>query len=241
MTKTKTVMAVETGDSCDSDEVTSNSPLTGPAEPLTRTTECGASAGAGLRGQQGAGTNVVGVKRDRVVRKTGRGRLCAVRSERSPRCRGAQLPSDGPNLTGSGPVCFTACRRFTPGYTARMGHWSESLADEVTLEVARRGGVMPDRQRVLELLGQVGQEIDVLAGRSFRPAYRATSVLEPNGMPFVDFPDLRVGSLDSAGTGWEIPDPVNPEIATVAQLAPLIDPVPSAVPIAQASGTRVSY
>src|SRR5579875_2718174 len=52
VTRTRIAMAVETGDPCGSDEVTSSSPLTGPAEPFTQTTECGASTGAGIRGPQ---------------------------------------------------------------------------------------------------------------------------------------------------------------------------------------------
>ena len=45
-------MAVDTGDSCGSDEVTSSSPLSGPADPFTRTTECGISAGVGVNEPQ---------------------------------------------------------------------------------------------------------------------------------------------------------------------------------------------
>src|SRR5260370_33327594 len=51
-TRTRMAMAVENGDPCESDEGTSSSPLTRPAEPFTRTTACGASAGAGVRGPQ---------------------------------------------------------------------------------------------------------------------------------------------------------------------------------------------
>jgi hypothetical protein len=35
VTRTRTAMAVDTGDPCGSDELTSSSPLTGPAEPFT--------------------------------------------------------------------------------------------------------------------------------------------------------------------------------------------------------------
>ena len=45
-------MAVDTGDPCGSDELTSSSPSTGPAEPFTRTTEWGASACRWVRGLQ---------------------------------------------------------------------------------------------------------------------------------------------------------------------------------------------
>jgi hypothetical protein len=44
------------------------------------------------------------------------------------------------------------------------------LVDEVAHEVAQRSGDNPDRQMLIDVLAQVGQEIDVLSGRSFRPA-----------------------------------------------------------------------
>ena len=115
-----------------------------------------------------------------------------------------------------------------------MGHWSESLADQVIWQVARRSGVQPDRERVLELLAQAGHEIDVLAGRSFRPARQARSLLVPNGLPFMDFPDLLVGTLETDAGGWEIPDPVNPQMAVVGQVLPLAELALRAIPIAEA-------
>jgi hypothetical protein len=107
------------------------------------------------------------------------------------------------------------------------------LVDEVAREVALRGGGSPDRRRVQEVLAQVGHDLDVLAGRSFRPARRATSLFEPNGLPFVDIPDLLVGSLDPV-EAWGIPDPVNRRMATVLQVLPLAAPAPTAVPVAEA-------
>ncbi len=92
-----------------------------------------------------------------------------------------------------------------------MGHWAESLADEVEQRV---GGTI-DGHLLREVLGAAGHEIEVLSGRTFQPARRATSVFEPNGLPLVDVPDLHVDSTESQRDVWEIPDPVNPAHATV--------------------------
>ena len=98
-----------------------------------------------------------------------------------------------------------------------MGHWWESLADEVAHEVAQRIGGRPDRRVVVDALARAGRELEVLSGRSFRPLRRMTSVFEPNGLPFVDIPDLLVGSMEPVTGAWEIPDPVNRQIAAVLQ------------------------
>ncbi len=58
--------------------------------------------------------------------------------------------------------------------------------------------------------------------------------MEPNGLPFLDIPDLQVGSMEPVAGVWEIPDPVNGQIATVLQVLPLADPVPIAMPTADA-------
>jgi hypothetical protein len=115
-----------------------------------------------------------------------------------------------------------------------MGHWSEMLVDEVAHEVAQRGGSSPDRRVLTDLLAQVGHELDVLSGRSFRPARRTTSVFEPNGLPFVDIPDMQVGSMDPVAGAWAIPDPVDRQMATVLQVGAPADPAPKAAPIAEA-------
>lgn len=108
------------------------------------------------------------------------------------------------------------------------------LVDEVAHEVAQRGGGSPDRRKLTDMLAQVGHELEVLSGRSFQPARRMTSVFEPNGLPFVDIPDMQVGSMESAAGPWAIPDPVNRQMATVLQVASLADPAPKAAPIAEA-------
>ncbi|MFD6309773.1 hypothetical protein [Streptomyces nigra] len=111
-----------------------------------------------------------------------------------------------------------------------MGHWSEGLVDDA----AKMIGGSPDRRRLRDTLARVGREIDVLAGRSFQPLRRATSVIDSNGLPFVDVPDLQVGSMESGAGAWEVPDPVNGELAAVLQVAPLASPVPNAARAADA-------
>lgn len=111
-----------------------------------------------------------------------------------------------------------------------MGHWSESLADELAQQV----GGSPDRRMLRDLLAQAGRELNVLSGRSFHPPHRATSIIEPNGLPFVDIPDLQVGSMEPVSGAWEVPDPVNRQVATVLQVSPLDALVPKAVPDADA-------
>jgi hypothetical protein len=114
-----------------------------------------------------------------------------------------------------------------------MGHWSEDLVDEV----ARQVGGNPDRRMLVEVLAVAGRELELLSGRSFHPLRSATSVFEPNGLPLVEVPDLRVGSIESVRGVWEIPDPVDPEHATVLQLLPLEPPVRKAAPVAEALST----
>jgi hypothetical protein len=87
-----------------------------------------------------------------------------------------------------------------PSYTAQMGHWSKSLVDEA----AQRIGGSPDRGVLMDRLVQVGRELEVLSGRSFHPLRRATSVIESSGLPFVDIPDLQVGSMEPVEGAWAV-------------------------------------
>jgi hypothetical protein len=121
---------------------------------------------------------------------------------------------------------------FTSSNTAQMGHWhwSESLVDEVAKQI----GGSPDRRVLADVLAKVGRRIDVLSGRTFSPPRRMTSVFEPNGLPFVDVPDLQVGSMESVAGAWAVPDPVNPQLAAVLQVASFIGPAPKAMPVADA-------
>lgn len=63
------------------------------------------------------------------------------------------------------------------------------------------------------LLGRQGRRPGGPADR------RITSVFEPNGLPFVDVPDMQVGSMDPQARPRAIPDPVNRQMATVLQVA----------------------
>jgi hypothetical protein len=119
-----------------------------------------------------------------------------------------------------------------------VGHWSETLADEVVHEVAQRAGVIPDRRKVMDTLDRVGRELEILSGRSFHPLRQMTSIFEPNGLPFVDIPDMQVGSMNPTAAGpWPIPDPVNPQLAAVLQVASLPNPAPKTAPVADALWT----
>jgi hypothetical protein len=111
-----------------------------------------------------------------------------------------------------------------------MGHWSESLVDELAQQI----GGSPDRRMLMDLLAQAGRGLEVLSGRSFQPLRRTTSVIEPNGLPFVDIPDLQVGSMEPVAGAWEVPDPVNRQMAAVLQVSSLADPARKAAPLASA-------
>ena len=111
-----------------------------------------------------------------------------------------------------------------------MGHWSEDLAEEFD----RRLKASPDRRLLVELLAEAGGEIDVLAGRNFRPLHRATAIINSGGLPLVDVPDLQVGSMETTAGVWEVPDPVNPQMATTLQVSAIDSLVRKAAPVADA-------
>ena len=111
-----------------------------------------------------------------------------------------------------------------------MGHWSEELVEEFAEEL----GGTPDRRLLVEVLAAVGSEIDVLAGRSFQPLRRATAIIDSGGLPLVDVPDLQVGSMETTAGPWEVPDPVNPQMATTLQVAAFRSPDRKAAPVGDA-------
>jgi hypothetical protein len=113
-----------------------------------------------------------------------------------------------------------------------VGHWSEGLVEELAALV----GGNPDRDGLRRLLLEAGHEIETLAGRSYHPVRRATAVVQTNGLPFIDVPDMHIGSLESTDAVWSIPDPVNPQMAAVMQVLPLDIPQPTAAPIADGLG-----
>ena len=124
--------------------------------------------------------------------------------------------------------------RSTPEYTAQMGHWSEDLADDLAEDLVRRHGESPDRRLLVEILAEVGKEIDVLAGRSFRPLHRATATIYSGGLPLVEVPDMQVGPMETTAEVWAVPDPVNAQMATTLQVMPIDPPVRKASPPAEA-------
>lgn len=103
-----------------------------------------------------------------------------------------------------------------------MGHWSELLLDEAAAQVGVRADedrADEDRDLLRELLHKAATEIELLSGRTFGHAQQQTSLLDSGGLPFVEVPDAHVGSVDSSPTVWPVPDPVNPHVAIVLQIA----------------------
>jgi hypothetical protein len=111
-----------------------------------------------------------------------------------------------------------------------MGHWSESLVEEAAAMV----GGDPDREQLRALLVETGKEIDILAGRSFGGADRRSVGIDFGGLPLAEIPDLQRGTLESADAVYEVPNPVNKQMTTVLQVAPLMDPLPDAISVGDA-------
>lgn len=117
-----------------------------------------------------------------------------------------------------------------PSYTAPMGHWSEMLLDEAAAHI----GPKADRDRVKAVLKRAATEIEVLSGRTFDPAELRTETIDPGGLPFAEVPDAHVAGFGSSVETWPVPDPANPDIASVIQLG-RFEPVPDrAIPVGQA-------
>jgi hypothetical protein len=112
-----------------------------------------------------------------------------------------------------------------------VGHWSEGLVEEAAALI----GGDPDRERLREVLKATGQEIEILAGRSFGGGLRRASVvIDAGGLPLADVPDLQRGSLESNDAVYEVADPVNQQMTTVLQVVPVIEPLPHAIPVGDA-------
>lgn len=109
-------------------------------------------------------------------------------------------------------------------YTARVGHWSESLFEQAAREI----GIDPevDGDRLRETLEKAGREIEILAGRRFGVSERKSVTILRQPFPIAEIPDLQVGSpMESEGGAiWPIPDPVTPHMATVVQLGEIQPP-----------------
>lgn len=111
-----------------------------------------------------------------------------------------------------------------------MGHWSNALLEEA----ARQLGGDVDRRALADALARAGHEMDVLAGRTFNPVQQRHSIFDANGLHFADLPDLLIGNGESLEGAWAIADPVDPQHATVLQMAPFEDLAPRAARDAEA-------
>ena len=112
-----------------------------------------------------------------------------------------------------------------------MGHWAERFVNEV----AARLPADVDRDRILAALQTAGTQIETLTGQSFGPPERNTLSVTTFGLPFVELPGLLLGSEESPGSFWPIPNPVDQHRATVAQLAEFTPPpADRGMPIASA-------
>jgi hypothetical protein len=122
-------------------------------------------------------------------------------------------------------------RRFTSGYTARMGHW-DFLVDHF----ASRLPAGADRSALLAAARDAGAEMEMLAGQSFGPLKRHSVSTVTFGMPFVEVPGILVGSEEGPSRLWPIPSPVDPGRAFVAQVAEFEDPPERAMPLPRPCG-----
>lgn len=101
-----------------------------------------------------------------------------------------------------------------------MGHWSERLLEDAAHEI----GLDPEahRDRLIPALEEAAREIEILAGRQFGVTSRRSIRFLPQPFPFVEIPDLQVGSMDlNEGAAWTVPDPVNTQMSTVLQIGRL--------------------
>lgn len=98
-----------------------------------------------------------------------------------------------------------------------MGHWSERLVEEAAARL--RLAEDADRGLLKAMLRKAGADIEILAGRSFGFVADATVNIPAQPLPFVDIPDLNIGTMKATAEVWPIPDPSNQSLASVMQLA----------------------
>lgn len=121
-----------------------------------------------------------------------------------------------------------------------MGHWSESedLLEEARQRIAREPGrPQPTLEELAPFVREAAQEIELLAGRTFGPPRTATRIFESDGLPFIEVPDLLLGSEgELAPDVHPIPDPVRPTLALALQTGrwPAVERVKPALPTSEA-------
>ena len=96
-----------------------------------------------------------------------------------------------------------------------------------------------DRDRLLAIARAAGTEIETLAGQSFGPAKRNSVSVNTCGLPFVELPGLLIGSEECPSGMWPIPNPVDRQRATVAQVGPVPQPGPLGQPVTRVNVHRV--
>jgi hypothetical protein len=97
-----------------------------------------------------------------------------------------------------------------------MGHWEDEVLPDLKSQLGIRGDVQDERLR--QAIRRAQTEIEILSGRTFGRAEKVTMRFMPGGLPFVELPDLQVGSHDATTHVSPIADPVHPHVATVLQL-----------------------
>jgi hypothetical protein len=118
-----------------------------------------------------------------------------------------------------------------------VGHWADLLVDELAARFPHA-----DRDLLAAIAQAAGAEIETLAGHSFGPAKQQTAAIDTCDMPFVEVPGLLIGSQECPTGMWPVPNPVDQQRATVAQVMPVPQPVAHAMPVAfalRAAGTMV--
>ncbi len=97
-----------------------------------------------------------------------------------------------------------------------MGHWEDESLPELKSRLGIRGDTQDERLRLA--LRRTQRQIELLSGRTFGRVEKLTMEFMPGGLPFMELPDLQVGSHEATTDVWPIADPVHPHVATVLQL-----------------------
>jgi hypothetical protein len=131
---------------------------------------------------------------------------------------------------------------ISPTDTVQMGHWADDLLDGLKAHLRIESDGRDDELRQTLRLSQ--GHLELLAGRSFGEIRHLNMRWKPNGLPFVDIPDLLVASYTDQEGGWAIPDSLNPSVAMVMQVGTFERQGGSAGPRADAirqAGHLVAY
>src|SRR2546422_6816484 len=95
-----------------------------------------------------------------------------------------------------------------------MGHWSEMLVEDLAEQVDQGA----DRAVLKGFLRAAASEIELLSGRTFDPAQLRSEILDSGGLPFAEVADAHLAGFASDREAWPIPDPANPQLASIVQV-----------------------